>query len=96
MNFDSAATLTGLLSNTVTDNSLQAQVLGAGLIARTFNVAGANTSNFVDNFFAAKIEETVDNPVDVPEPASIILLLLGVGGLGFTRRRKALVLGGVV
>lgn len=100
LNFDPDATLEGLTTgNEVSDDSLQAQVLEEGLIARTFNLAGANDANFVNNFFAAKIEETIEYPViedpieypaDVPEPAAIMLLLLGIGGLGYTRKRKAL------
>ncbi len=86
LNFDAAATLANLLADSVTDNSLQAQVLGAGLIARSFNVAGANNSDFVDNFFAAKIEETVDNPVDVPEPMPLTMLAAGLLMLGLRKK----------
>ena len=57
LNFNAAATLANLLADTVTDQSLQAQVLNAGLVARTFNVAGSNDPNFVDNFFAAKVQQ---------------------------------------
>jgi len=87
LNFDAAATLANLLADSVTDDSLQAQVLEEGLIARTFNVNSANDANFIDNFFAAKIEETIDNPVDVPEPASLFLLLSGLLGFRLTRRK---------
>ncbi len=88
LNFDAAATLANLQADSVTNNSLQTQVLEAGLIARTFNVTGANDSDFVDNFFAAKIEETVTNPVEVPEPSFLILLLTGLMGLRYSQRRS--------
>lgn len=88
LNFDPAATLANLQADSVTNNSLQAQVLEAGLIARTFDVAGANNSDFVNNFFAAKIEETVTNPVEVPEPSFLILLLTGLMGLRYSQRRS--------
>jgi len=103
LNFDGTLTLDNLLGDTATDGSLQAQVLGAGLLARTFNVAGANDADFVNNFFAAKLEEvTTDDPCDldpnspqcigennIPEPGTIVLFALGLAGLGFARRKKA-------
>ncbi len=69
LNFNAAATLANLLADTVTDQSLQAQVLNAGLVARTFNVAGANDPNFVDNFFAAKVQEVQQDPGVIPRPS---------------------------
>ena len=56
LNYDPAATRAKLIQNGY-GQSLQAQVLGAGLIARTFDINRVGTSSFVDNFFAAKVEE---------------------------------------
>ena len=55
-------------------------MLEAGLIARTFDVAGANNSNFVDNFFAAKVEEVIENPIITPKPATLAVFALGLAG----------------
>lgn len=88
LNFDKDLTLANLLADLDTNNSLQAQVLQAGLIARTFNVAGANDPDFVNNFFAAKLDEVITDPGPVPEPATIALFGLGLVALRLMRKRK--------
>jgi len=82
------------------DDSLEGQVLasgisqGTGLIGRAFNIVDINTANFIDNFFATKIEEIIDKPdpegggPTVPEPSAIALFRFGLLGLGFMRRRR--------
>lgn len=65
LNFDPDLTLTNLVSAGY-GRSLEAQVLAAGLIGRTFNITVVDTTNFVANFFAAKIEEIIDNPIPPP------------------------------
>jgi hypothetical protein len=88
LNFDAAATLTNL-QNAGYGDSLQAQILSAGLIGRTFDVAGANDLTFVENFFATKVEEIITDPGPqlAPEPGSLGILGVGLAGLGFLRRR---------
>jgi hypothetical protein len=92
LNFDPDATLANLLADPFTANSLQAQVLKADLVARTFNVAGANDSSFVNNFFAAKVEEVTDVPTGVPEPSVVALIAFGMLALvsGYRRRSRLL------
>lgn len=94
--WDQAATLAALQADSVTDDSLQTQVLEAGLIARTFNignVAGPGGDDFVNNFFAAKLEEVTGDTGQglgdpVPEPGTIALFGVGLMGLGLMRRRR--------
>lgn len=95
LNFDPTATLTNLQADLITANSLQAQVLDAGLVARSFDVGGANNAAFVENFFAAKVQEIVEDPgvdpnpnTDIPEPGTLALLGLGLAGIGFARKKK--------
>ncbi|MBL8696363.1 MAG: VWA domain-containing protein [Planctomycetes bacterium] len=59
LNYDPAATLANLQAASL-GSCLEAQVLAAGLIGRAFNITQVNTPNFINNFFAAKIEEVVE------------------------------------
>lgn len=65
LNFNPEATLANLISAGY-GNSLEAQVLAAGLVGRSFNITSVNTTNFIANFFAAKVEEIVVNPIPPP------------------------------
>jgi hypothetical protein len=89
-NWDKAATLANLLADPLTDDSLQTQVLEAGLVARTFDITQVDDANFVANFYAAKAQEIVDDPgVQAPEPTTLAILGLSLAGLGLMRRRRA-------
>ena len=57
LNFDAVATLSNLTAAGY-GQSLEAQVLSAGLIGRAFDIQAVNTPDFINNFFAAKVEET--------------------------------------
>ena len=65
LNFDPDATLANLITAGFGE-SLQAEVLAGGLVGRAFNITSVNTTNFVENFFAAKIEEIVNNTPPPP------------------------------
>lgn len=56
LNFDAQATLAKHIADGF-PNYLAAQVLAAGLIGRAFNITQINTPNFINNFFAAKVQE---------------------------------------
>jgi hypothetical protein len=80
LNFNPAATLAALQAGGL-GNSLEAQILQAGLIGRAYDIGSVNNTNFVNNFFAAKIEETVQNPVfgvPIPSAANAGVLLLAL------------------
>jgi hypothetical protein len=62
LDYDPDATLTNLLAAGL-GGSLEAQVLSAGLVGRAFNIGSVNTTNFIANFFAAKVEEITSHPV---------------------------------
>ncbi len=65
LNFNPSATLSNLVSAGY-GGSLEAQVLAAGLVGRSFNITAVDTTNFIANFFAAKVEEIVVNPIPRP------------------------------
>lgn len=65
LNFNPTATLSNLIAAGY-GASLEAQVLAAGLVGRSFNITSVNTTNFIANFFAAKVEEIVFNPIPPP------------------------------
>lgn len=88
LNYDETATLNNLIASGHGD-SLQAQVLAAGLVARTFDVQGANDTDFISNFFAAKLEEVTTDPgVTLPEPGTLALFGFSLVGLGLAARRR--------
>ncbi|MBC8097064.1 MAG: VWA domain-containing protein, partial [Akkermansiaceae bacterium] len=61
LNFNPEATLTNLIAAGF-GNSLEGQVLSAGLLGRAFNITSVDTTNFIQNFFAAKVEEIINSP----------------------------------
>jgi hypothetical protein len=65
LNYNPEATLANLNAAGF-GNSLEAQVLKAGLVGRAFNIASVDTTNFIANFFAAKVEEIVSHPILPP------------------------------
>jgi hypothetical protein len=65
LNYNPDATLTNLI-NAGFGGSLEAQVLAAGLVGRAFNIGSVNTTNFIANFFTAKVEEINSNPIPPP------------------------------
>jgi len=89
LNWNAALTLQGL-QNAGNGDCLQAQLLSAGLVARAFNITNVADAGFVDNFFAAKLEEIQDDPGVVPEPTLVCTFGMGLVSLvGYLRRRRA-------
>lgn len=89
-NWDATATLDNLVAAGL-GSSLQAQMLDAGLVARTFSITDVSNTGFIDNFFAAKLEEIQDDPGPViPEPSIVCAFGMGLVSLvGYVRRRRA-------
>lgn len=88
LNFNPEATLANLISAGY-GSSLEAQVLAAGLVGRSFNITSVNTTNFIANFFAAKVEEIVFNPIPpprlsiVPLPPAAVRLTWATNSFGY-------------
>jgi hypothetical protein len=89
LNFDPDATLAALVAAGL-GGSLEAQVLAADLIGRTFNIASVNTASFIDNFYAVKVEEIIHNPL--PPPRLGIAALPGAVQLTWTTNSFGFVL----
>ena len=92
LNFDRATTLANYTTS-LYDESLVGQVLSdSSLIARAFSIGLVNNSDWVDNFFAAKVEETQQDPGPgvIPAPGAVLLGSIGVGLVGWLRRRRTL------
>jgi hypothetical protein len=67
------------------DESLQGQLLDAGLLARAFEISAsrANPAAFWEEFFRAKAQEII------PEPGSLALLLTALAGAALLRRVRS-------
>jgi len=88
LNFNPGATLTNLV-NAGFGDSLEAQVIAAGLIGRSFNINDVNSPNFIDNFFAAKIEEVTRDVIPEPLTGALALMAIAASGMATRRRRVA-------
>ena len=89
LNWDAAQTLLNL-QDAGNGDCLQAQLLDAGLVARSFNITNVADAGFVANFFAAKLEEIGDDPGVIPEPSVVCAFGMGLVSLvGYVRRRRA-------
>lgn len=88
LNYNPAGTLANLIADG-SGNSLEAQVLKAGLIARAFDITQVDSPDFINNFFAAKVEETVRNPPGVvPEPSTYLMMAFGALAFGYLRKKR--------
>jgi hypothetical protein len=98
LNYDRAASAANYVGSAYSE-SLVGQVLSdSNLLARSFNIGQVSTANWIDNFYAAKLEETLNDPgipgtpgtSTVPAPGAFLLAGLGTCLIGSLRRRRAL------
>jgi hypothetical protein len=90
-NWDATATLDNLVAAGL-GSSLQAQLLSADLVARSFSITDVSNPGFIGNFFAAKLEEIEEDPGPGPIPEPTLLATFGMGLVslvGYVRRRTS-------